>query len=244
VTFGLREHGVEAIVLDIEGTTTPIAFVHQLLFPYARAKLRGFLEEHFAAAAVQETLALLREEWQVETRSGAAPPPWDDRTPAGPVPYLEWLMDRDRKSRGLKRLQGQIWDGGFRSGALAGQVFADVRPAFERWTGAGIRLAIYSSGSVPAQRWLFATTADGDLTRHLSAFFDTSTGPKTSPGSYRRIAGELGIPTSRLLFVSDAPAELDAAREAGCQVLGCLRPGSPAAAAHAAPAIRSFDEIL
>jgi enolase-phosphatase E1 len=137
-------------------------------------------------------------------------------------------MDRDRKSPGLKLLQGQIWDGGYRSGELRGVVFPDVVPAIRRWHDAGIRVAIYSSGSVHAQRRLFESTAEGDVTPLISAFFDTDIGPKTAPDSYVRIAGALGAAPGRVLFVSDVTAELSAARSAGLPVLLSSRPGNAA----------------
>src|SRR5262249_24778172 len=148
--------------------------------------------------------------------------------------YLEWLMDRDRKSPGLKRLQGDIWRAGYRDGTLKGEVFPDVPAALKRWKAAGLVVAIYSSGSVAAQKMLFGTTADGDLTSLLAGFFDTAVGPKMATDSYCRIASMMGLETARILFLSDAPAELEAARVAGCQTLLTVRPGN-------APANESSD---
>ena len=135
-------------------------------------------------------------------------------------------MDRDRKSPGLKLLQGRIWEGGYRAGILKGEVFADVPPALERWRDAGLDVAIYSSGSELAQRLIFGSTADGDLTRFFSRFFDTAVGAKDAPASYRRIAAELGRATDRIVFISDVTTELDAAGSAGCGVILCVRPGN------------------
>ena len=151
-------------------------------------------------------------------------------------------MDQDRKSPGLKLLQGQIWDEGYRSGELKGEVFADVAPALRRWRDAGVAVAIYSSGSELAQRLLFGSTASGDLTPLLARFFDTTVGAKQAAESYRRIARELGIPPDRMLFISDVTTELDAAHSAGCQVLLCVRPGNRPQPNHAYPVIERFDE--
>ena len=212
------EHPVRAIVLDIEGTTTPIAFVYDVLFPYARTHLREFLATEAGSPALQDALRQLRRDRAEEVSGGEEPPDWNESEPEGVAAFVEWLMDRDRKAPGLKRLQGQIWERGFRDGTLRGDVFPDVPPALERWRDAGLRVAIYSSGSEQAQRRIFGTTVAGDLTGLLCRFFDTSVGAKVSEDSYRRIAQELGCSTSGVLFVSDVTAELDAARGAGCQV--------------------------
>jgi enolase-phosphatase E1 len=159
--------------------------------------------------------------------------------------YVEWLMDRDRKSPGLKSLQGQIWETGYRTGRLRGEVFDDVPAAFARWTRGGIRLAIYSSGSVLAQRLLFESTNAGDLTPFVSAFFDTAVGAKASADSYRRISKEIQDAPERILFLSDVARELEAARAAACRVALCVRPGNRAEQISAdIPVVRSFDEVL
>ena len=160
------------------------------------------------------------------------------------VAYVHWLMDRDRKSTGLKSLQGKIWEEGYRSGELKSEVYPDVPPAFEHWRRQEVELAIFSSGSVQAQRALFAHTAAGNLTRFIQAYFDTTTGPKTSPQSYERIAATLGRIPSEVLFVSDVSAELDAALAAGMRTALCVRtPGIlPSTDVHRV--IHSFDELL
>jgi enolase-phosphatase E1 len=218
-----------AVVLDIEGTTTPIAFVHEVLFPYARARLTPFLATHAARRDVTSIVSALWLEHRADVAGGEAPPPWVvERDPVGPVPYLEWLMDRDRKSPGLKALQGLIWDEGYAKGELRGQVFPDVPAALARWRAAGLGLAIYSSGSVLAQRRLFQSTEAGDLSAHIDDFFDTGVGPKREPDSYRRIAAAMGRPASDILFISDVTAELAAARAAGFRTRLSIRPGNPA----------------
>ena len=142
------------------------------------------------------------------------------------MPYLTWLMDRDRKSPGLKELQGQIWEAGYQAGVLHGQVFPDVPAAIRRWRALGLAVAIYSSGSVLAQRRLFESTREGDLTPLFSGFFDTAVGAKVSAGSYTTIAARLNCAPRQVLFISDVTAELRAARDAGMQVLLSIRLGT------------------
>jgi enolase-phosphatase E1 len=233
---------VGAVLLDIEGTTTPIDFVHQTLFGHARARVSGFLERHWNDPEVRADVARLEAERAAEL-SQPAPPPWQDDA-AAVTAYVHWLMDRDRKSTGLKSLQGKIWEEGYRAGDLRGEVYPDVPPAMERWRGQGIDVAIFSSGSIQAQRSLFANTAAGDLTGFIHAYFDTTTGPKSEPQSYTRIAAALERAPSEVLFLSDIGAELDAARAAGMRTALCVRkPGSaPAGGAH--PVIHTFDQLL
>jgi len=224
--------------LDIEGTTTPIEFVQQVLFPYARARTHDALEPRDVAA--------LREEYHAEP---APPPPdvaWNPADERGSAEaYVYWLMDRDRKSTALKALQGRIWEAGYRAGELRGkgEVYPDVRPALARWHAAGKRIAIFSSGSVQAQRNLFANTTDGDLSPYLSGYFDTTTGPKREAASYRQIAATLKEEPRDVLFISDVPAELDAARAAGMRTALCIRGAPPSDVAAAHPRIHSFAEL-
>jgi enolase-phosphatase E1 len=227
VTADAAASGWSAILLDIEGTTTPITFVHQILFPYARQRLGAFASAHRRDPAVVEAVARLRREHAADTGAGADPPAWlDERDQAGLVAYLEWLMDRDRKSPGLKALQGLIWEEGYSRGELRGLVFDEVPGAMRRWRAEGKKIAIYSSGSVLAQRRLFQTTPDGDLTTIIDGFFDTSVGAKVDRESYERIAAALGTAPGRILFVSDVTAELSAARQVGFQVRLATRPGN------------------
>lgn len=254
-----------AILLDIEGTTTPVSYVYDVLFPYARRALLPYIEAHLDDDHVREALGHLRAEWREDVARGDQPPAWreDVRAPKGPaktdgpgktngpanatgpaksngkadadrhariepiVAYARWLMDRDRKGFGLKTLQGHITRQGYEDGSLKGEVYPDVPVAFERWRAAGIRLAIFSSGSVMAQQMLFRTTSYGDMTRYLGHFFDTTVGTKRAPESYRTIASQLGCDPERVLFISDVSAELDAASAAGCDTRLCVR-GGPA----------------
>jgi enolase-phosphatase E1 len=202
----------------------------------------GFLERYWNDPEVRADVARLQAEHTAES-SQPSPPPWRDDVTAV-VAYIHWLMASDRKSTGLKSLQGKIWEEGYRSGDLQGEVYPDVAPALERWSRQGIDIAIFSSGSVQAQRSLFMSTAAGDLTRFIRAYFDTTTGPKTAPMSYARIAAALERSPSEVLFVSDVGAELDAALTAGMQTALCVRtPGSaPASGAHSV--IHALEEAL
>jgi enolase-phosphatase E1 len=241
----IHRPGVRVLLLDVEGTTTAVSFVSDVLFPYARAHLREFLQaEAPGNHAVRDDLAVLLAERRAEKEAGA--PEWlgggPDETLASAAAYAEWLMDRDRKSTALKSLQGRIWEGGYRSGVLKSHVYPDVRPALERWRAQGRSVAIFSSGSVLAQRLLFAHTAEGDLTPLIDAYFDTTTGPKREEGSYRRIAELRRVEPGAMLFVSDVPAELDAARRAGLETALCVREGpAPPAAGHTVR--RTFDDV-
>ena len=246
---GLRVRRIRSVLLDIEGTTTPIAFVYDVLFPYARANLDRFLHDHLEVNEVRAAIERLHREWEVEVAAGRVPSEWRDGVAASadPAPvsaYVRWLMDHDRKSPGLKELQGRIWEAGYRSGVLRGDVFDDVPAAFAAWRQAGIDIAIYSSGSVLAQRLLFQTTRFGDLTKSIGAFFDTGVGPKASAGSYETIAGALGRRPPEILFISDVGSELAAARSVGYQTALSIRPGNPAQQVDAGTAmIHRFDEV-
>jgi enolase-phosphatase E1 len=238
LTTAIGPH-VRGILLDIEGTTTPLTFVTETLFPFARAHAREFLERRGAEPAVRDDVAMLAREHRADA---CGPPPWSGDLDSI-VAYVEFLMDRDRKSTGLKALQGRIWEEGFRAGDLRGAVYPDVPRALARWREQGRRTAIFSSGSVLAQRLLFAHTDAGDLTPFLDGYFDTTTGPKRDPASYRTIAAALGMKETAVLFVSDVAEELDAARAAGMETALCLREEGTATPS-ADPVVTTFDGLL
>jgi enolase-phosphatase E1 len=208
---------IAAVLTDIEGTTTAISFVHRVLFPYADQRLDAFLDAHGAEPPVAALLA----EAAADADAGA-----DVR-----AALHRWIA-ADRKFGPLKTLQGMIWDSGFRSGDLKAHLYPDVAPHLRAWRGAGLRLAVYSSGSVGAQKLLFGHTDEGDLTGLFSAFFDTALGAKREADSYARIAAALGIAPAGILFLSDVEAELDAAAASGlgtCQLVRAedgTRPGA------------------
>jgi enolase-phosphatase E1 len=233
---------IRAVVLDIEGTTTPIDFVHKTLFGYARVRCGEFLRRHWDDPVVRADVARLEAEHAAEPPDPSLSDWGND--PAAVTAYVHWLMDRDRKSTGLKSLQGRIWEAGYESGELRGEVYPDVGPALERWQRGGVDVAIFSSGSVQAQQSLFRSTQVGDLTRFLRSYFDTRTGPKSASASYTQIAAALGHRPAQVLFVSDVAGELDAARKAGMTTALCVRPpgNPPTSSEH--PVIRSFDELF
>lgn len=232
-----------SLLLDVEGTTTPLSFVHEILFPFARARLSDTLDRR-EGAEMSRHIDHLRTEWSGE-RPDDAPPGWDPGQPAASATrYASWLMDRDRKSTALKALQGEIWRTGYENGELQGEVFDDVEPAFRRWKASGKSIRIFSSGSVLAQALLFRYSRAGDLTDYLDGYFDTTTGPKTDAASYRRIVAAAEQSAQDVLFVSDSPRELEAARTAGLKVALSIRPGNaPVSPSPGDWVVRSFDEL-
>jgi len=228
---------VRVVLLDIEGTTTPIAFVHERLFGYVRSHLAAYVANHWNDPPVQDAIRQLNDDAALQGRGLIS----DPETLLGVV---HDLMDQDRKSGGLKTLQGLIWEDGYRAGELRGEVWDDVPVAFRRWRNEGREIAIYSSGSELAQRRLFESTGAGDLTPLITAFFDTRVGAKVEAGSYTKIAQALGHPAPAILFVSDVTAELHAARAAGLEVTLSIRPGNaPQADAHLFPAVSTLTGI-
>lgn len=235
---------MKGILLDVEGTTTPIGFVTGVLFPFAREHVAAFVRHNLDSAELRPVFEALRKEREADLAAGSAPPAWsNDELALSVSDYARWLIDRDRKSTPLKALQGRIWDEGYRGGTLAGQVFDDVPTAFERWSARGVSISIFSSGSVLAQKLLFSTCAQGDLTRFLARHFDTTTGPKNARASYVKIVSACGGPADEMLFVSDVAAELDAARAAGMQTRMCVRPGNAREPGHGHAEIASFDSL-
>ena len=230
----------QAVLLDIEGTVTPISFVHDVLFPYARTHVESFLDSHSDQPEVQTDIRKLRDE-QASDIEELRQLPIDSIDTV--VTYVNRLIDLDRKSPALKSLQGKIWKAGYEGGSLKSPVYPDVIDAFKRWRDAGIKIDIFSSGSVLAQQLLFAHTDGGDLTSYIDEYFDTSVGKKMNPESYAKIAGKLSIDSTQLLFVSDVVAELYAAKEAGMQTRLCIRPGNPPQPASQFQSITNFDGV-
>ena len=249
MTFSLTPASLCAVVLDIEGTTTPIDFVYEVLFPFARTHVEDYLRQSLGSEELLLDLAKLRAEYEADVAQKLAPPPWPDGPPDAQVgsivAYFHWLMDRDRKSTGLKSLQGKIWRQGYLNGELKGRVFPDVPPALERWRRKDLSISIFSSGSVLAQKLLFANSDAGDLTKFLGGYFDTTMGPKTAEASYRHIAAALRLQPLQGLFISDESTELDAAKSAGMQTALCVRPGNrPQPTGHGHVTIKDFSEVV
>ncbi|HLM52923.1 MAG TPA: acireductone synthase [Pseudoxanthomonas sp.] len=227
---------IGAILTDIEGTSSSISFVKDVLFPYARRALPGFVAEHRGDPKVRQWLDA------VATEHGAM---CSDETI---VETLQGWIDQDRKHTALKALQGMVWKVGYRDADFTAHLYPDAGPALRRWHAQGLPLYVYSSGSVPAQRLFFGHSDAGDLTPLFSGWFDTEIGGKREADSYRRIAQRIGLPHARILFLSDVVEELDAAREAGLRtVLVDRREDYPQAregeAANGHARVASFDAI-
>lgn len=225
---------VRAVVTDIEGTTTPLAFVHEVLFPYARARLARFVTENEADGQVAAALADARELGGIE---GAD-------TDATVRLLLSWL-DEDRKAGPLKLLQGLIWRKGYEEGVLKGEVYEDAAAMLRRWHDRGLCLFVYSSGSEEAQRLIFGCSDKGDLAPLFEGFFDTRIGAKIESGSYRAIAERAGLDAGAMLFLSDHAGEIAAAKEAGMQVVQIDRALDPDAwsEGEGAPVAGSFGPV-
>jgi len=222
---------VAAVLTDIEGTTSSLSFVHEVLFPYARARMPHWLKLHQHRPEVAAALARLAAE------QGLAA---DDLDAA--VRVLDGFMAEDRKHTELKALQGLLWAEGYAAGDFHGHVYADAVVALREWVAAGIAVYVYSSGSVAAQRLLFGHSEAGDLTPLFSGYFDTTSGGKREVDSYRRIVAAIGLPASSIVFLSDVAEELTAARGAGLKVVGLDRDGRATASA-VYPWVQSFAEI-
>ncbi|MEC5319624.1 acireductone synthase [Brenneria populi subsp. brevivirga] len=221
---------INAIVTDIEGTTSDIRFVHSVLFPYARARLTETVRQREQSEEIARALAALREE--------LGRPDADD---AALIAALNRFMDEDRKSPALKLLQGIIWRSGYLNGDFRGHVYPDVPLQLAQWRRQGIALYVYSSGSVEAQRLLFGHSEAGDLRPLFSGYFDTRVGAKREAASYRAIAQAIGQPGGQLLFLSDIRQELDAALQAGWQTCQLIRSDADDVSGHRQAA--SFDQI-
>mmetsp|Transcript_6075 Transcript_6075/g.7670 ORF Transcript_6075/g.7670 Transcript_6075/m.7670 type:complete len:487 (-) Transcript_6075:228-1688(-) len=239
------------ILLDIEGTTTPITFVKEVMFPYARENVANFLEQHWDSAETQADVKALQEQAAKDAKDGVEgliPIPTEGSSEEicqACIENVKWQISIDRKTTALKQLQGHIWRFGFHSGAMKGQVYNDVPIAFDRWTEDGLKVAIYSSGSREAQQLLFGHTNAGDLRSYLSCYFDTTVGHKRQAESYKEITLSLGVPAEEILFVTDIYEEAVAAKKAGLQVTISVRPGNaPLPENCEFPTIKSFERIL
>lgn len=220
---------IRAIVTDIEGTTSSISFVKDVLFPYARAQMDSFISSHQADPSVRRLLV------DVATIVGRA------LSDAEAVAVLLGWIDADRKITPLKELQGKIWEEGYANGDFHGHVYPEVPRKLHEWSEQGLALFVYSSGSVQAQKLLFSHTEFGDLTPLFRGYFDTHIGAKQEAGSYRAIAGEIHYPPQEILFLSDVAAELDAAKAVGLRTCQLLRAGGEPSGNH--PLAVDFDGI-
>ncbi|KAH7642054.1 Enolase-phosphatase E1 [Dermatophagoides farinae] len=239
------------ILCDIEGTTTAITFVKEKLFPYVRAKLRNYLIETWDTDTTRNDIKLLFEQYQKDMIDDQL---FDLRIGNNcsfdidtVCVYVDWLMDHDRKVGPLKQLQGHVWENGYNTGQILGHVYDDVSRCFRRWTSKfNVKIGIYSSGSVLAQKLLFSHSIHGDLTPFISYYFDTNIGPKQSTDSYRLITEKVGSSATDIVFLTDVPKEAKAAKESGMMAILSERDGiflTPDDK-HTFNSITSFDKII
>lgn len=240
--------GISHVLLDIEGTTCPISYVADTLFPYATNNLSGFLEAHQGEASIQELMRDVVTVWQEDTDEEARELFSHFRQSsanliAGILPYLMLLIRRDRKVTALKDIQGKIWFEGYTKGELVGPLYADVPTALKQWHRQGLELAVYSSGSIMAQQLIYQHSNQGDLRFLFSHWFDTHTGSKQDPSSYSLIAHAMGCKPQTILFISDSETELRAAREANLEVVCSERETHPSRGNSVYPVIQEFHQI-
>ncbi|KAM8703578.1 hypothetical protein ACLKA7_008235 [Drosophila subpalustris] len=222
----LPELSAKVVLVDIEGTTTSISFVHDVLFPYAKENAGNYLQETWQTDDTKEIVKDLQQSPQfteyVKSQNLSASVV-DEQLVTG---FVSYLIERDLKVTPLKTLQGLIWAKGYAAGELKGHVYEDVAAAFQTWRDAGLQIAVYSSGSVAAQKLIFQHSVAGDLLPHLSAHFDTHVGHKQQTESYTKIAQSLQVEPQHVLFLTDVPGEAAAARGAGMQSIILQRPGN------------------
>lgn len=223
---------IEAVVTDIEGTTSSISFVHDVLFPYAATHLPAYIKSHADEPRVQGQLQA------VVAEAGLSQPSLDEQIEQ----LLSWIRE-DKKATPLKALQGYIWEKGYRNGDYQAHVYPDVAPRLEAWKRSGLKLYVYSSGSVLAQKLFFEFSEAGNLLPLFDGHFDTSVGGKREASSYQAISKQIGMAPERLLFLSDVVQELEAAQDAGFQTCLIHRPGNAEPPAHNFPVCSSFSEI-
>lgn len=221
---------IKAIVTDIEGTTSSLSFVKDVLFPYARAKLPNYVLQHQDEPYIKQLLVDTCDEANISLSAENAI-----------EQLIEWI-DQDKKITPLKALQGLIWEAGYQQGDFTGHLYQDAIDNLNAWKAKGISLYVYSSGSMLAQKLLFGHTEEGDLTPLFSGYFDTLIGGKKEADSYRKIAIEIDFPTHEILFLSDIKEELDAAKAVGYQTIWLTRDNAPDPQAEH-PQVSSFDDI-
>lgn len=243
----VKDTGAEAVrgvLLDVEGTTSAVSYVYDVMFPYARTRLESYLDQHWGSDALRPLLDQCAVDLgHADFNSWVAATQSTDPRSLLVRQAIAW-MEGDVKATGLKALQGQIWESGFRSGQLRAHVFPDVRPALEGWKTAGVDVRIYSSGSVLAQKMFFGHSEVGDLLPWLSGHYDTTIGPKREAESYVRVAADWGLPPGGIVFLSDIVAELRAAQNAGMRGVLVVRPGNaPVEPGHGFPQVGSLADL-
>jgi len=236
----MKFNAIESVLLDIEGTVSPVSYVYEILFPFARKYASEFLHKHFDDASVQKAVDFMARDAGFANK--------EDWLKTGePVQVVlsevNRLMDADIKATGLKELQGIIWKDGYDNGVLMSELFADVPDALSTWDKDGKNISIYSSGSIGAQKIFFAYTKFGDMSKFLDAHFDTTSGGKKESASYKTISQALEFEPSKILFLSDIVDELDAAAEAGVQTALVVREGNAPQRKNEHQSIKSLAEL-
>lgn len=233
------------ILLDIEGTTSSVSFVYDVMFPFVRRELDRYLRANWGSPGLNEVCDLIAKDTGYESFDA-----WcgsrSEKSKGQQLIGKEVLrlMDGDVKATGLKALQGLIWQSGFEGGEIRAHIYDDVLPAIQAWNNAGCDIRIYSSGSIAAQKLFFGHTVAGNMLHLFQGHYDTTTGPKKEVESYRAIARNFGLLPKEILFLSDVLAELEAARAAGLQTCLCNRPGNAEVeVGHDLPEITAFDQI-
>lgn len=243
-TKGVEIGAVRGVLLDVEGTTSAVSYVYDVMFPYARNRLESYLAERWGSDALRPVLDQFAADLDHKNYDAwlASTKPADGRAMVLRQ-TIDW-MEGDVKATSLKTLQGLIWESGFRNGELRAHVYPDVRPALEGWKTAGVDLRIYSSGSVLAQKMFFGHSEAGDLLPLISGHYDTTSGPKREPESYLRVATDWGLPPEGIVFLSDIVAELRAAQNAGLRGVLVVRPGNaPADPGHGFLEVHSLADL-
>ena len=225
---------IKFVLMDIEGTTTSIDFVHKTLFPYASQNIASFIKNNMTDPRVMEQLEAVKATVLEETEKAINAEDAIDT-------LLGWI-EADRKHTALKAIQGYLWREGYEKGQYKGHLYQDVLPNLKKWIQEGKKLGIYSSGSIEAQKLLFGYSEEGDITPHLSAYFDTTTGHKRTVNSYKKISEALSLNAGEIIFLSDVQQELDAAKQAGMKTTQLVRPGTQPSEDH--PFVYSFDELV
>lgn len=242
------------IVLDIEGTTTSLRFIKDVLFPYIKRNLAKYLRERWQTDEVVSTLARLIRQEDRDNREGLQPPKIWKQTETNDITKIIdsivsnvlWQMDAKRHNTALKQLQILVWVYGYENNELRGHVYEDVGICFRRWRAMGIRLFAYSTGMAVAQQLLFSNSTQGNLLNMIENYFDVLVGPKTSATSFRKIAYYMSVTTTQILFITDTPEEGKAARDAGCQVVFVQRPENrklSASISNEFPVINNLNQI-
>lgn len=224
--------GVKALIVDIEGTTTPIGFVKETLFPYAEENVESFLTKRYDDEEIQQDIKALQElaaKDKADGVEGVVEIPKEGSKEdiiKAVVDNVKWQMDEDRKTTALKQLQGHIWREGYKTGQIKAELFEDVGPALQQIVEEGVNVYVYSSGSVEAQKLLFGNTEEGDLLELFTDFFDTTIGNKKDSGSYKKIVEKIGVSPEEILFLTDTPEEATAASKAGLRSALVARDGN------------------